>query len=119
VQSFPKGYKLDVPEPKGNDPWQEAAADSEAMKAWQQGNPADWQDVSEVNKGGVKTIVWTKDHAVYSIETEEGEILRPTAPPTMWKYLLGASFPVLVFFIPWGLLRAIGWVGAGFFDKSA
>jgi hypothetical protein len=108
--------KKTPPLPKGgNDKWQEAAADSEAMKAWQQGAPSDWKDVSLVNKGGIKTIVWAENHAVYSIETAEGEVLRPTPPQSLWAYFLAASFPALGFFIPWGAVRAIGWVGAGFF----
>ena len=77
--------------------------------------PSDWQDVSLVNRGGIKTIVWAENRAVYSIETEEGEVLRPTPPPSLWVYFLTASFPGLGFIFPWGAVRAIGWVGVGFF----
>jgi hypothetical protein len=76
------------------------------------------QEQSEVNEGGIKTIYWNKGHEVYSIETEDGETLFPTPAPSALMYLLIAILPVLGFFIPWGAVRAIGWVGAGFIQPS-
>ena len=38
--------------------------------------------------------------------------------PAGWEYLLGTLFPILGFFIPWGAIRAIGWVVAGFIHPS-
>lgn len=69
---------------------------------------------SEVDKSGIKAINWGQDFAVESIETQDGQTLYPTPAPSAWLYLLIALFPVLGFFIPWGAIRAIGWVGAGF-----
>jgi hypothetical protein len=71
---------------------------------------------SQVWVGEVKTINWTmgKAYAVKSIETVDGQTLYPTPAPSAWMYLLVALFPILGFFIPWGAIRAIGWVGAGF-----
>jgi hypothetical protein len=34
-------------------------------------------------------------------------------------YLLIAFFPVIGFFILWGTIRAIGWVGAVFFSRRS
>lgn len=79
-------------------------------------NDTDW--VQLIDKGGIKTIHWTKDHEIDSIETDDGQTLYPTDAPSAWLYLLVALFPVLCFFIPWGVIRAIGWVGAGFIGKS-
>ena len=75
---------------------------------------------SEVNTGDVKTINWSpgKDYRVESIETQDGQTLYPTPAPSAWTYLLLALFPILGFFIPWGTIRAIGWVGAGFIQSS-
>lgn len=77
---------------------------------------------SELNKGGIKTIHWTKDLGVESIEIESAypweSIVYPTPAPAVWTYLLIALFPILGFFIPWGSIRAIGWVGAGFVTNS-
>jgi predicted small secreted protein len=67
----------------------------------------------QVDKGGIKTIHWTKDNEIESIETVD-EYLYPTPAPHAWEYILVVLFPVLGFFIPWGAIRAIGWVGAGF-----
>lgn len=73
---------------------------------------------SDVNKGGIKTINWTHGYGVESIVTEDGQTLYPTPAPSAWLYLLVALFPVFGFFIPWGTIRAIGWVGAGFFQPA-
>jgi hypothetical protein len=72
---------------------------------------------STVNKGGIKTIHWTKDLGVESIETEDGATLYPTPRPTLWPYLLAVIFPVFGFVIPWGLVCTLAWVGVGFFEK--
>ena len=63
---------------------------------------------------GIEAIHWTDDYGVKSIETEDGQTLYPTPAPSGWLYLLVALFPVVGFFVPWGAIRAIGWVGAGF-----
>jgi len=86
-----------------------------------QGNPIR----SDVNRDGIKTILWDKDHVwndasgIYSIETDSGQDLFPTAAPAVWEYLLVVLFPGVGFLIPWGVVRAIGWVGAGFVSKSS
>ena len=41
-------------------------------------------------------------------------MLYPTPSPSAWLYFSIVLFPVLGFFIPWGALHAIGWVGSGF-----
>ena len=70
--------------------------------------------ISTVNKGGIKAIHWTKTLGVESIEIDDGQTLYPSPAPSAWLYLLIALFPLFGFFIPWGAIRAIGWVGAGF-----
>jgi hypothetical protein len=90
-------------------------------------NPSlpDWQRVdiepftySGPNRGGIKTIAWGKNFGVRYFETEDGQTLYPTPAPAAWEYLLVALFPFLGFFIPWGAIRAIGWVGAGFIQPA-
>jgi len=78
----------------------------------QTGEPIQWEQ--KVDKGGIKTIHWTKDNEIESIDTTDGQYLSPTPAPSASSYLLIALFPILGFFIPWGAVRAIGWVGAGF-----
>ena len=73
-----------------------------------------WESGVYPIKSGIKTIHWGHDYGVESIETEDGQTLYPTPAPSAWMFLLVAVFPVLGFFIPWGAVRAIGWVGAGF-----
>ena len=69
---------------------------------------------SEVDKDGIKKIHWSKNYGVESIETENGQIIIPTPAPAAWQYLFVAICPIIGFFIPWGSIRAIGWVVTGF-----
>ena len=71
-------------------------------------------DASAVNKDGIAVVRWTKPLAIASIETQDGRTLYPTPAPGVWSYVAIALLPLLGFFIPWGAVRAIGWVGAGF-----
>lgn len=73
---------------------------------------------SEVNKEGIKDIFWTKDLGINSFETDDGQTLYPTPAPGAGAYLLVAVLPILGFFIPWGAVRAVGWVLAGFFQPT-
>ena len=73
-------------------------------------------DPSEVNKGGIRTINWGKGFEVSSIESDDGQTFYPTPAPSAWLYLLIALLPFVGFLIPWGTVRATGWVGTGFFQ---
>ena len=66
------------------------------------------------NSEGIKTIQWNEDCTVAWIQTDAGEWLFPKHTPRSWDYSLIALFPILGFFIPWGAVRAVGWVFAGF-----
>ena len=76
------------------------------------------QREQKVDKGGIQTIRWTKDNEVESIETQDGQTLYPMSAPSSWSYAAVAILPLLGFFIPWGALRAIGWVLRGFVQPS-
>lgn len=67
-----------------------------------------------IHKDGIEVIHWTKNLNVASIDTQDGQTLYPTPAPGAGSYLLICILPLLGFFIPWGAIRAIGWVGAGF-----
>jgi hypothetical protein len=51
---------------------------------------------------------------VIEIETEDGNTVHRTDPPPLWTYLLAPVFLVLGFFVPWGTLKVLTWIGAGF-----
>jgi hypothetical protein len=72
---------------------------------------------SELNSGGIKTVHF-ENREIASIEPQDGQTLYPTPAPATWLYLLIALFPVLGFLIPWGVVRSIGWVGAGFVQPA-
>lgn len=101
VESVPDGYVLDArPDPYACLP---EASDP---------------PISNVNEGGIQTISWSRNLSVESIKTEDGQTLYPTSAPNAWTYLLIALFPVFGFLIPWGAIRAVGWVVTGFVQPS-
>ncbi len=69
---------------------------------------------ASLDENGIKTIRWIAGYEIGWIETQDGQTLYSTPAPGVWSYLLIAILPILGFFIPWGAVRAIGWVGAGF-----
>lgn len=75
---------------------------------------------SELSTGDIKTINWNKgmSYTIESIETRDGQTHYPTPTPNRWLYLFVAILPLLGFALPWGLVRAVGWVGAGFVTGS-
>jgi hypothetical protein len=68
----------------------------------------------QANSAGIKAISWTENCKCLMIETDASEWLSQDRAPGAWEFLLTALFPILGFFIPWGTVRAIGWVVAGF-----
>ena len=54
------------------------------------------------------------DWRTLGIKTPDGQTLYSTPAPGGWSYAGVILLPLLGFFIPWGVVRAIGWVGAGF-----
>ena len=79
------------------------------------GERIQWGD--QVDKGGIKTIQWSTDNEVESILTDDGQYLFPSPAPSAWEYLAIPGFLLLGFFLPWGVVRAIGWVVAGFMKR--
>ena len=65
------------------------------------------------NGASVQAINWTDDCKILDYEIAGEWHFAPLAPKS-WEYLLVALFPICGFLIPWGAVRVIGWVGAGF-----
>lgn len=87
--------------------------------------PGYFPDSDTVNKNGIKTIHWDAKRAlsggnieVAFMEMEDGATLYPVDLPAPWQYGLVFLFPVLGFFVPWGAIRAVTWIGQGFFQNS-
>lgn len=64
--------------------------------------------------GEIKTINWTWNFEISSLELADGQTLYPTPARGAWSYGLIVILPLLGFFIPWGIVRAVGWAVAGF-----
>jgi hypothetical protein len=80
-------------------------------------------DSDTVNKNGIKTIHWDVKRAlsggsieVASLEMEDGATLYPVDLAAPWQYVLVFLFPAFGFFVPWGAIRAVTWIGQGFFQ---
>lgn len=71
-----------------------------------------------INRDGIKSVRWTKSFEIASIETMDGQTLYPTPVPSLWSYVLIATIPVLGFISFWVIVRAIGWVLAGFLQPA-
>jgi hypothetical protein len=63
---------------------------------------------------GIKSVEYDKDFGIVSILTMKGETVYPAERPSRWMAVLIVALPVFGYFIPWGVVRAIGWVGVGF-----
>jgi len=90
------------------------------------GSPEGWR----VDAGRVRAIHFWKDTDdgkvnarwagnvstadISDIETENGQKVYRTEPPSFWSYLLIPVFPVMGFFLPWGAIKTLTWVGVGF-----
>jgi hypothetical protein len=71
-------------------------------------------DTSTPNEDGIKRIHWSDGFEPESIETTDGQTLYSMPAPGLWSYVAVVALPLLGFIIPWGAVRAIGWVLAGF-----
>jgi hypothetical protein len=69
-----------------------------------------------VNEFGITGINWTQDCRAAMIYTDTGQVFYQELAPHAWEYLLIAVCPALGFFVPWGAVRAVGWVGVGFIN---
>jgi hypothetical protein len=72
---------------------------------------------SAASKDGIKSVLWSKNLEVQSIEKENGEVVISAQQPSLWTYFLVLLFPVAGFVIPWGAIRAVAWVGYGFAES--
>jgi len=70
------------------------------------------------NGSGIKTISLRDDCKVGTIETGSEFLFEDLTPNLVSTCLLASTFPILGFLVPWGLVRVIGWVGAGFVQSS-
>jgi hypothetical protein len=58
------------------------------------------------------------DWRIWGIKTPDGRTVYPVSAPGAGSYFLIVILPFLGFFVPWGVVRAIGWVVIGFAQPS-
>lgn len=100
--------------PAEHGPWEKYAPQSQGEKA---PDYAIWG--TDIHKGGIKTVWWNIDYSINSIQTEDGQDLQPTSTPSKWMFAFVMFCPFIAFLIPWGIIRAIGWVCTGFFQPAS
>ena len=64
-----------------------------------------------------QTAAKQTDWRIWGITTPDGQTFLPTPAPSEWSYLLILLTPIGGFIVPWGIIRAIGWVVAGFANQ--
>jgi len=77
--------------------------------------PVEQKSAPPIATNGIETIFWKPDFSVDFFAMQDGGIVDSGPSPSAWSYLLWVAFPALGFFVLWGLIRGIGWVGTGFF----
>jgi hypothetical protein len=76
------------------------------------------------SKNGIRRIFY-QDSAdrrhleVSRFEMVNGDIVYRAEAPPVYTYVLPLAFPVIGFLIPWGLIKALVWVGSGFTKAHA
>jgi len=74
--------------------------------------------LEEKGVGGVERFtVEPSTGAITSIELSTGESIQRTDPPTLLAYMALPLYPLIGFMVPWGAIRLLTWIGAGFFSK--
>ena len=70
-----------------------------------------------VNSDGIKDVTVDKFAQISSVELSTGESIPRIDGPTLTAVMVMFLYPVGGFLIPWGIIRVIVWLGAGFFLK--
>jgi hypothetical protein len=78
---------------------------------------------SDPDNRGISTIDYSRSAVdqpfeIDSFEKASGEHIRKTDFPPFSDYLFVAVIPMLGFLVPWGLMKALAWVGAGFLKST-
>jgi hypothetical protein len=71
----------------------------------------------QVNLEGVKKVNVDKFGRISLIELSTGESIPRTEPPTLMAFVGLLLYPISGFLAPWGAIRVLVWLGAGFLSK--
>ena len=74
----------------------------------------DQRDVMDVF---VKEVLVDKSGQISSIVLSTGESIPKTEPPTLMAFMALLLYPLGGFLVPWGTIRVIAWLVAGFLSK--
>jgi hypothetical protein len=66
------------------------------------------------NHDGINAVHINADKTVSSVKLSTGELVKRTESPQLKVYLSLFLYPVVGFLLPWGCMRLLAWVGAGF-----
>jgi hypothetical protein len=71
-----------------------------------------------INADGIREAMINKSGIVRAVHLATGEWVEESLAPRLKSYLVPLLYPMLGFILPWGALRALTWVGAGFFEPN-
>jgi hypothetical protein len=86
-------------------------------QAWKEGLNSGAVNSVEVNQDGIRDVTVDKTALISSIVLSSGESIPRVDAPTLSEVLAVLLYPIVGFLIPWGVVRVIVWLGAGFVSK--
>jgi hypothetical protein len=75
-------------------------------------------DTVLINADGIREAMMDKGRIVRAIHLATGEWIEESSPPPLKSYVVPLLYPILGFILPWGAIRALTWLGAGFFEPN-
>jgi len=74
--------------------------------------------VGDIKDKSIRRIHFDETGRIDRIEKWNGETAYKTAAPSLGSYLIVPVFPLIGFLVPWGTIKTITWVVAGFFADT-
>jgi len=78
----------------------------------------DGNEIIVIYANGIREAMMNKNGALRAIHLETGEWAEESTSPRLKSYLVTLLYPILGFILPWGVMRALTWVGSGFFEPN-
>ncbi len=80
-------------------------------------NSSSPNEMIQVNGPWARDVFWQDGHAVYFV-LADGSFFFDSNRPPVWLFPMVLLCPLLGFLIPWGVMKALGWIGVEYFAKK-
>lgn len=79
----------------------------------------DGNEIVHINANGIRDVMMDGKGVVKAIHLATGEwVEESVVPPPLRSYAILFLYPILGFVLPWGAIRILTWIGAGFFEPT-